>query len=146
MTSIGLSLFPLNMRLVPIGLGSPRPNPVGLIAFSANDLVNRPPVPFNSTALPDNSSDEVAIGSGSHHPDSANSFATGVTEMSTWKEEVEGRFERALLSLENLARDEHNLDPSKPMEQYYEAYLKRMLGAASRKYPASVEVVDKEGH
>lgn len=66
--------------------------------------------------------------------------------MSTWKEEVEGRFERALLSLENLARDEHNLDPSKPMEQYYEAYLKRMLGAASRKYPASVEVVGKDGH
>ncbi|KAF3035132.1 hypothetical protein E8E12_006107 [Didymella heteroderae] len=129
---------------IPIGLGSPRPNLVGLIAFSANDLVNRPPVPFNSTALPDSSSAEVAVGSGSHHPDSAKRFATGVTEMSTWQEEVEGRFERALQCLENLAHDEHQLDSSKSMEQYYEAHLKRLLSATSRKYPASVAVVDKE--
>ncbi|KAF1931487.1 uncharacterized protein M421DRAFT_56173 [Didymella exigua CBS 183.55] len=129
------------MCSVPIALGSPRPNPVGLISFSANDLANRAPIPFNSTALPESSSIEVAIGSGSHHPDSAKSFATGVTEMSTWKEDVEGRFERALQCLENLAHDEHLLDPSKPMREYYEAYLKRMLNASSRKYPASVEVV-----
>lgn len=63
--------------------------------------------------------------------------------MSTWKEEVEGRFERALLSLENLARDEHNLDNSKPMGYYYEAHLKRMLGAHKRKFPASVDLVNE---
>lgn len=131
----------LNMYSVPIALGSPRPNPVGLISFSASDLANRPPVPYNSNALPDSSNTEVAVGSGSHHPDSAKSFATGVTEMTTWKEEVEGQFERALQRLENLARDEHLLDPSMPMQRYYEVYLKRMLGASSRKYPASVEVV-----
>ena len=76
------------MRPVPIGLGSPRPNNMGLISFSANDLTDKPPVPFNSINAIKNASDVVVIGSGSHHPESATSFASGVTEMSTWREEV----------------------------------------------------------
>ncbi|KAJ4991440.1 pq loop repeat protein [Stagonosporopsis vannaccii] len=131
-----------NMRSVPIALGSPRVNPMGLISFTSNDLVDRPPLPFNSTDVIE-STCPVRIGSGSMHPDSINSAATGVTEMSTWKEEVEGTFERALMCLENLARDEYKLDPSKPMGHYYEAHLKRMLGAHKRKYPAYVDLVDK---
>ncbi|KAJ8113358.1 hypothetical protein OPT61_g4497 [Boeremia exigua] len=130
------------MQDIPIALGSPRINPMSYISFTSNDLVDRPPVPFNSTDVIE-SARPMGIGSGSVHPDSAKSAATGVTEMSTWKEEVEGRFERALLCLENLARDEYNLDPSKPMDHYYEAHLKRLLGAHKRKFPASVDLVEK---
>ncbi|KAF2631817.1 hypothetical protein BU25DRAFT_488359 [Macroventuria anomochaeta] len=127
---------------IPIALGSPRINPMGLISFTSNDLADRPPVPFNSTDIIESAS-PTGIGSGSHHPDSAKSFATGVTEMSTWKEEVEGRFVRALKCLENLAHDEHQLDPSKPMEHYYEAHLKRLMGGANRKVPVSVELASR---
>lgn len=132
----------LTTRSVPIALGSPRVNPMGLISFTSNDLADRPPVPFNVDNPPTEAS-TVGIGSGSHHPDSAKSGATGVTEMSTWKEEVEGRFERAVKSLENLAHDEHQLDPSKPMEHYYEAHLRQLLSGLNRKIPVSVDLVHK---
>lgn len=112
---------------------------MGLISFTSDDLVDRPPVPFNIDNPPKDSS-TAGIGSGSYHPDSQTS---GVTEMSTWKEEVEGRFMRAVQSLENLAHDEHQLDPSKPMEHYYEAHLKRLLGGPHRKIPVSVDLVYK---
>ncbi|KAH6643771.1 hypothetical protein C7974DRAFT_382181 [Boeremia exigua] len=127
---------------IPIALGSPRANPMGLISFTSNDLDDRRPAPFNSTEAFDGAT-RTGIGSGSVSPDSTKSAATGVTEMSTWKEEVEGRFERALKSLENLARDEHNLDSSKPMDYYYEAHLKRLLGAHKRKFPTSVGLMQK---
>lgn len=117
---------------------------MGLISFSANDLTNKPPVPFNSMDTIKNSSDAVVIGSSSHHPGSATSFASGVTEMNIWREEVEGEFERAVQSLENLAHDEHNLDPGKPLEHYYEAHLKRLLGGPHCKIPVSVGLVDNE--
>lgn len=125
-----------------MALGSPRINPMGLISFTSNDLADRAPVPFNST-VPLEDTSATGIGSGSVHPDSATSAATGVTEMSTWKEEVEGRFERAVQSLENLAHDEHLLDPSKPMEYYYAAYLKRLLGGLNRKIPVAVDLMDR---
>lgn len=137
-----LPVLLLNTRSVPIALGSPRVLPMGLISFTSNDLIDRPPVPFNSTDIIE-STIPMRIGSGSLHPDSVQSSATGVTEMSTWKEDVEATFERALLCLENLARDEHLLDSTKPMGYYYEAHLKRLLGAHARKYPASVDLVDK---
>lgn len=112
---------------------------MGLISFTSDDLVDRPPVPFNIDNPPTDSS-TAGIGSGSHHPDS---HTSGVTEMSTWKEEVEGRFMRAVQSLENLAHDEHQLDPNKPMEHYFEAHLKRLLGGLHRNIPVSVDLVHK---
>lgn len=115
---------------------------MGLIYFTSNDLVNQSPLPFKSTDIIE-SACPVRVGSGSQHPDSKQSAATGVTEMSTWEEDVEGTFERTLMSLENLARDEYLLDPSKPIGHYYEARLKRMLGAHQRKYPVSVGLLEK---
>ncbi|XPS74233.1 hypothetical protein M3J09_006353 [Ascochyta lentis] len=128
---------------IPIALGSPRINPLGLISFTSNDLADRAPVPFNSTEPVEDAS-ATGIGSGSHHPNSQISLVsagTGVTEMSNWKEEVEGYFERAVQRLENLAHDEHQHDPSRPMEYYYEAHLKRLLGIGSRRIPVSVKLV-----
>ncbi|UPX09759.1 uncharacterized protein EKO05_0000442 [Ascochyta rabiei] len=128
---------------IPIALGSPRINPLGLISFTSNDLADRAPVPFNSTE-PIEDASATGIGSGSHHPNSQISLVsadTGVTEMSNWKEEVEGYFERAVQRLENLAHDEHQQDPSRPMEYYYEAHLKRLLGIGSRRIPVSVNLV-----
>lgn len=119
---------------------------MGLISFTSNDLTDRAPVPFNIDN-PNEDASATAIGTGSHKPKSQISILsdetqdTGVTEMSTWKEEVEGRFERALQCLENLAHDEHLLDPSKPVEQYYEAHLKRLLSNRNRKIPVSIDLV-----
>lgn len=115
---------------------------MGLIYFASNELVNQPPLPSKSTDIIE-STCPVRVGSGTLHPDSVHSAATGVTEMSTWEEDVECTFERTLMSLENLARDEYLLDPSKPIGHYYEARLKRMLGAHQRKYPVSVDLLDK---
>lgn len=114
---------------------------MGLISFTSNDLADRAPVPFNS-ANPTEDASTAGIGSGSHHPNSQVSVATGVTEMSNWKEEVEGRFERALSCLENLAHDEHQQDPSKPIEHYYKAHLKRLLGNRHRRIPVFVDLVE----
>lgn len=115
-------------------------NPMGLISFTSNDLADRPPLPFNSTARVEDGS-ATGIGSGSYHPDSQLSNGTGVTEMTNWREEVEGRFERAVKCLENLADDEHQHDPTRSAEYYYEAYLKRLLGGRNRKIPVSVDLV-----
>lgn len=145
-------VLPLNMCLVPIALGSPRINPgiEGVISFTSNDLSDKVPVPFNSTN-PTKVADITAIGTGSHKPksqisllstDTQDTDKTGVTEMSIWKEDVEGFFERALQRLENLAHDEHLLDPSKTAEHYYEAHLKRLLGVGNRKIPVSVNLMD----
>ncbi|KAJ4356978.1 hypothetical protein N0V95_002850 [Ascochyta clinopodiicola] len=128
---------------ITIALGSPRINPMGLISFTSNDLADRAPVPFNSTE-PVGDASATGIGSGSHHPNSQISLVsagTGVTEMSNWKEEVESCFERAVQRLENLAHDEHQHDPSRPMEYYYEAHLKRLLGIGHRRIPVSVNLV-----
>lgn len=118
---------------------------MGLISFTSNDLADRPPVPFNTAVIVESVSTTTlsGIGTGSVHPDSAASGATGVTEMSTWKEEVESEFERALQRLENLALDEYKLDPSKPMRHYYEVHLQRLLAGPSRKLPVSVVSADE---
>lgn len=118
---------------------------MGLISFTSNDLADRPPVPFESTAVIPSASATIDtdVGSGSLHSDSVKSGATGVTEMSTWKEEVESEFERALQRLENLANDEHKLDPSKPTEHYYQAHLRRLLAAPNRKLPVSIALMAK---
>lgn len=111
---------------------------MGLISFTSNDLGDRAPVPFIGTGFPETTSATgIAIGSGSHHPDSQ---ISGVTEMSNWKEEVEGRFERALQCLENLAQDEYLHDPSRPVEHYYEAHLRRLLSNRNRKIPIAINV------
>lgn len=86
---------------------------------------------------------DTAVNSGSLDPDSSRSAATGVTEMSTWKEDVETEVERALQRLENLANDEQKLGPSKPTEYYYEAHLRRLLAAPTRKFPVTVVSVDE---
>jgi hypothetical protein len=146
------SILPLNISLVPIGLGSPRINPgiEGLISFTSKDLTAEALAPFNSTnpTKDISTASAMAFGTGNHKPKSQVSLIstatqeTGVTEMSNWKEEVEGCFERAMLRLERLAQDEHQQDPSKPMEYYYEVHLKRLLGVGNSRIPVSVSLVD----
>ena len=136
--------FVLLTCLVHVAIGSPRVHPIDLLSFTSNDLADRPLLPFNSAAVIEDSSAtvETAVGSGSLNRDSVGSAATGVTEMTTWNEEVEGDLERALQRLENLANDEYKLDTSKPFDYYYEAHLKRLLAAPSRRVRVTVVPVD----
>ncbi|KAF3010725.1 hypothetical protein E8E13_006785 [Curvularia kusanoi] len=124
---------------------SPRINPISLISFTSNDLADKRIIQFNGTAAIEGSTAtlDTAVNSGSLDPDSSRSAATGVTEMSTWKEDVETEVERALQRLENLANDEQKLDPSKPTEHYYEAHVRRLLAAPTRKFPVTVVSVEE---
>jgi hypothetical protein len=126
--------------LVHVAIGSPRVHPIGLVSFTSNDLADKSLLPFNSVAVVEDSTATVdtAIGSGSLNRDSVGTAATGVTEMSTWNEEVESDLERGLQRLENLANDEYKLDTSKPFGYYYAAHLKRLLAAPSRRVRVTV--------
>lgn len=130
--------------LVHVAIGSPRVHPIGLVSFTSNDLADKSLLPFNGVVAVEESTATVdtAGGSGSLNRDSVGSAATGVTEMTTWNEEVESDLERALQRLENLANDEYKLDTSKPFRYYYEAHLKRLLAAPNRRVCVTVVPVD----
>ncbi|OSS49357.1 hypothetical protein B5807_05347 [Epicoccum nigrum] len=129
---------------IHVAIGSPRTIPIGLVSFTSNDLADRPLLPFNSATAVEGSTAtaDTAVGSGSQNRDSVGSLATGVTEMTTWNEEVESDLERVLQRLENLANDEYKLDTSKPFGYYYEAHLRRLLAAPNRRVPVTVVPVD----
>ncbi|KAH7064693.1 hypothetical protein B0J12DRAFT_693117 [Macrophomina phaseolina] len=53
----------------------------------------------------------------------------GVREHSDWQEDIEGELDRSLARLANLARDDHEQDPSESTEQHY---TRRLDGAIER--------------
>ncbi|KAJ4311139.1 hypothetical protein N0V94_008093 [Neodidymelliopsis sp. IMI 364377] len=146
----------LSMKAVGTALDSIQviPDMEKFISFTSNDLSDKVPVPFNSAEVVVDATEvtAVGIGTGSHKPHSQISMVsnetqdTGVTEMSTWKEEVEGQFERAFARLDQLAHDEHVQDPSKPVEWYYKFHLERLLNGGSRRIPVVVKLVGDAQH
>jgi len=79
------------------------------------------------------------------------SGGSGVTEKSNWADEVEDIADRAILQLEQLAEDEHETNPSRPLEDYYVERLQKLLMASRRRVktrvtyvPVSAESVDLE--
>jgi hypothetical protein len=140
---------PVKAPSIPIVLGSPSRNPriEEYLNFSSDDL----PV----TGPNDHAKASAHMGTahlGLHSRDnsiksakSAQSVASGVTEKSTWAEDVEDSANRAVARLEQLAEDEHKCDPSKTIEEYYTARLQRLLNAPDKKVKVTVSKRVKGG-
>jgi hypothetical protein len=126
---------------IPIALGSARLNPriEEYVQFSSKDL------PVTGTAMGATSSTQTAPANHGSHTRGA-SFDTiksvgvfsGVTEKSTWAEEVEEVAERAFLRLEQLAYDECARNPTRSMEEHYTERLQRLLTKGDRKVKLKV--------
>jgi hypothetical protein len=132
---------PLGTGSVPIALGSPAINPriEEYLSFTSNDLPNQAPAPASGTTLAEHASSTSTTAleaKGTHSRVSL--LSDGVTEKSNWAEEVEENFEHTCLRLEQLARDEHNEDPSKSIEEYYLARIARLLAGSKRSIPVKV--------
>jgi hypothetical protein len=126
---------------VPIALGSPAINPriEEYLSFTSNDLPNQAPSPATGTTLAEHASSTSAAAmdvKSSHSR--ASILSDGVTEKSNWADEVEETFEHTCLRLEQLARDEHNADPGKSIEEYYLARIARLLAGSKRSIPVKI--------
>jgi hypothetical protein len=140
--SMSPSLFsPQDTGLVPIALGSPTVNPriAEFLSFTSKDLPDHAPAPATGTTLAEHASSTSTTALGANSMRSHVSFKSdGVTEKSNWAEELEDMFERTRLRLEQLAKDEHNADPSYSTEDYYIARMSRLLGDGKRGIPVKV--------
>ncbi len=122
---------------VPIALGSPMFNP-RIDEYTAFED-GSPPVaiaPITASLLEDSASSIKTL-----FDDESLTFIKGeggVMEKSNWAEEVEDHVDRVCLRLEQLAHDEHALDPSKTMEEYYVTRLDRLLNCGKRVVPVTV--------
>lgn len=130
---------------VPIALGSPMYNP-RIDEYTAFED-GSPPVaiaPITASLLEDSASSIKTL----FDDDSINYIngKRGVTEKSNWAEEVEDHLDRACLRLEQLAYDEHVVDPSKTVEDYYIARLERLLGCNKRVVPVNIHRQASELH
>jgi hypothetical protein len=123
---------------VPIALGSPTVNPriEEYLSFTSKDLPANEVAPcFPSTLMEmSTSSIKTVVGPGSSKSD-------GVTEKSNWAEELEDTVDRACMRLEQLAKDEHNHDPSKSLDDYYICRLERLLSSHKRVVPVNIQKV-----
>jgi hypothetical protein len=141
-----LLIPPMGTGSVPIALGSPTINPriEEYLSFTSKDLPTQAPPPTTGTTLAEHASSTstTAIDADSLH--SRVSFKSdGVTEKSNWAEELEDSVDRTCLRLEQLARDEHTADSSKPVEHYYVARLRRILGNNKRTVPVKIATAFK---
>jgi hypothetical protein len=129
-TAASLSPTPVS---VPIVLGPPSSNPriYEYLNFSSSDL------PVTNTNVKRASSTHVAA-SNQAPPHSRNNSIksaksdgaiSGVTEKSIWAGEAEDAAKRAMKQLEQVAKDEFDLDSSRTIEDYYIARLQRLLTA-----------------
>ncbi|KAL5378570.1 hypothetical protein DPSP01_008982 [Paraphaeosphaeria sporulosa] len=121
---------------IPIALGSARLNPriEEYIMFSSKDLpVTRPAKGTTSStqAIPANNGSHTR--GGSFDTIKSEGAVSGVTEKSTWAEEIEENAERAFLRLEQLAYDECVRNPRRSMEEHYTERLQRLLAKNDRK-------------
>jgi hypothetical protein len=132
---------PLGTGSVPIALGSPAINPriEEYLSFTSNDLPSQAPAPATGTTLAEHASTTSTTAMDANSLHSRVSFLSdGVTEKSNWAEEVEENFEHTCLRLEQLAKDEHNENPSKSTEEYYLARIERLLGGSKRSIPVKI--------
>ncbi|KAF9733188.1 hypothetical protein PMIN06_006068 [Paraphaeosphaeria minitans] len=126
---------------IPIALGSARLNPriEEYVLFSSKDLPVAGPAKGNTS-----STQPVTANNGSHTRDGSfdtiksEGIVSGVTEKSTWAEEVEENAERAFLRLEQLAYDECVRNPRRSMAEHYTERLQRLLAKKDRKVKLEV--------
>jgi hypothetical protein len=130
---------------VPIALGSPTVNPriEEYLSFTSKDLPTNEVAPcFPSTLMEMSTSSIKTVVEPSS---SRNSFKSdGVTEKSNWAEELEDAVDRACMRLEQLAKDEHNTDPSKSLDDYYISRLERLLSSRKRVVPVNLQKVQSQ--
>jgi hypothetical protein len=136
-------LSPLGTGSVPIALGSPTVNPriEEYLSFTSKDLPTQAPPPVTGATLAEHASSTSTTALDGNSLRSRVSFKSdGVTERSNWAEELEDSVDRTCLRLEQLAADEHKEDPSKTIEEYYIARLRRLLGNKKRQVPVKIAV------
>jgi hypothetical protein len=139
---------PVKSHEIPFVLGSPNNNPriEEYLNFTSDDLpVTGPNKKGSASTLL--AAGHLGLHSRENSIKSAKSdgAASGVTEKSTWAEEVEDGANRAVKQLEQLAWDEYNVDPSKTIENYYIARLQRLLGSVDREVKVTVSEAPKDG-
>jgi hypothetical protein len=133
--------LPLDTGSVPIALDCPTVNPriEEYLSFTSNDLPDQAPAPATGTTLAEHASSTSTTAMDANSLRSHVSFMSdGVTEKSNWAEELEDSLERTCLRLEQLAKDEHNANPSKSTEDYYIARMNRLLGGSKRSIPVKI--------
>jgi hypothetical protein len=158
-----LSFFPIisNMDLVPICLGSPRPNPL-IEEYEAYPAEGGVKITHDNESAVD-SAVEVSADSATESDDASKvaarelpsttladrtaSFKSerGVTENSNWADECEDGLARAIRRLEQLVKDEASTDSSMTQEQRYITRLMRLLEDDERLYPIEITARPKAG-
>ncbi|KAH8727860.1 hypothetical protein GQ44DRAFT_77778 [Phaeosphaeriaceae sp. PMI808] len=134
-------LSPMNAGSIPVALGSPAVNPriEEYLSFTSKDLPAQAPPPATGTTLAEHASSTNTIALDGHSRHSHVSFKSdGVTEKSNWAEELEDSVDRTCLRLEQLAKDEHATNPSKSVDDYYVARLRRLLTNKKRQIPVNI--------
>lgn len=124
---------------IPVALGSANMSPriEEYIQFMSGDL----PIAGSAEASPK----DVPANDASHtRGASLDTIKTGVTEKSTWAEDAEDVIEHALLRLEQLAHDNHIVDPTCSMEQYYLQVLQQALASKNRKFKTNAFLAAKD--
>lgn len=130
---------------IPIALGSARLNPriEEYVQFSSKDLPVIEPVKEDAV-----STQAVSENDHAHarcvSVDTLKTDHSGVTEKSTWAEEVEDAAERSFLRLEQLAKDESTIDPKFTMEEYYVQRLQRLFKKHYRQVKVEVSLDTSE--
>jgi hypothetical protein len=135
---------PMGTGSVPIALGSPTINPriEEYLSFTSKDLPTQAPSPATGTTLAEHaSSTSTTIINADSLRSRVSFMSDGVTEKSNWAEELEDSVDRTCFRLEQLAQDEHKADPSKTVEYYYVARLRRILGNNKRTIPVKIAKV-----
>ncbi|KAJ4303562.1 hypothetical protein N0V90_002461 [Kalmusia sp. IMI 367209] len=126
---------------ISIALGSPSLNPriEEYVHFSSKDLPVTGPTKYASS-----STQAIPAHEGSHtrgvsrESVKSDGEVSGVTEKSTWAEEVEDAAERSFLQLEQLAVDEYIINPNRSMEDHYLDRLQRLLTATNQRVKVKV--------
>lgn len=124
---------PLGTGSVPIALGSPAANPriEEYLSFTSKDLPNQAPAPVVGASLAEHASSTTALENSQHSRASFKSDG-GVSEKNNWADDVEDILEHGFLRLEQLAGDEHAINPTKSIEDFYIERLRRLLGSDKR--------------
>ncbi|KAH7091041.1 hypothetical protein FB567DRAFT_263198 [Paraphoma chrysanthemicola] len=131
----------------PGHVSSPTVNPriVEYLSFTSKDLPNHAAPPATGTTLAQHaSSTSTTALDGDILRSHVSGKSDGVTEKSNWAEELEDNLDRACYRLEQLAHDEHATDPTKSVEDYYVARLRRLLGASTRQVPVNIARINKK--
>ncbi|KAJ4375200.1 hypothetical protein N0V83_002286 [Neocucurbitaria cava] len=136
---------PVGEGSVPIALGSPTVNPriEEYLSFTSKDLPTKSPAPFFASTLIEKAPSSTKTAHDNESLDSHNTIQSedGVTEKSNWGAELEESVDRVCMRLEQLARDEYVIDPSKSLEEYYIARLQRLLGSDKRVVPVKIQKI-----